>query len=402
MLGKWLTIIGIGEDGWDGLATDARNALERAEVVIGGARQLAFLPQLSSKRLNWPSPMIPFITEMIERYRGRTVAVLASGDPLLYGVGALLTARLDASEYVVIPHLSSFTLACARLGWPSAETPLISAVHRPLERLLREATPGRRLIVLSEDGLTPAAVASLLVQHGYGKSAITVLERLGGPYERRHDGVAASWERRCDDLNIVAVTCIADGGVHVLSNIPGLPESAYETDGQITKREIRAAAIARLAPSPGELLWDVGSGTGSIAVEWMRAHPACRSIAFEKMDTRAERIARNARSLGVPDLRVVHGMAPDAFDGLPQPHAIFIGGGITTPGLLQGCLQRIAPGGRIVAHAVTIEGEATLVRAQALHGGELIRIAVSHAEPLGTMSCWRPQLPVTEWCFQTL
>lgn len=393
-----VTVVGIGEDGWDGLGREARTAIEAAEVLVGSARQLALVPPARAHRLTWPSPMLPFVDELLARYRDREIVVLASGDPMLHGVGALLARRLDRAELRVIPHVSAFALACARLGWGGAEVTLLSVVARPLALIAAHLQPGRRLIVFGEDGATPAALAALLVERGYGASGITVLEHLGGPRERRREGVAATWPaERCADLHVLAVTCIADEGTRALATIAGLPDDAFESDGQFTKREVRAATLARLVPFPGQLLWDVGAGTGTIGIEWMRSHPACRAIAFERDAARAARIARNAERLGVPGLRVVTGIAPDALREMPAPDAVFIGGGIVADGLVASCWEALRSGGRLVTNAVTVEGEAALAGWQRRLGGELVRIAVSRAEPIGGMLCWRPLLPITQW-----
>lgn len=393
-----IVVVGIGEDGWDGLGRAAHAALERADVLVGSARQLALVPPSRAEHIAWPSPMLAFVDEVLARSADRRVVVLASGDPMLHGIGALLARRVDRAELDVIPHVSAFSLACARLGWAAAEVTLLSAVARPLALVAAHLQPGRRLIVYSEDGTTPAALAALVTERGYGASACTVLERLGGPHEARRDGVAATWNaQRCADLNVVAVSCVASEGTRPLAAIPGLPDEAFETDGQFTKREVRAATLARLVPLAGQLLWDVGAGTGTIGIEWMRAHPACRAVAFERDAGRAARLARNAERLGVPGLHVVTGEAPHAFDGIPRPDAVFIGGGVTSDGLVAACWDALARGGRLVANAVTVDGEAALAGWHRRLGGELLRIAIARAEPIGTMLCWRPLLPVTQW-----
>jgi precorrin-6Y C5,15-methyltransferase (decarboxylating) len=400
MSDAWLSIIGIGEDGWDGLNTSARCALEDAELLVGSARQLALVPHQRGERIAWPSPMLPFVDELLARERGRAVAVLASGDPMLCGVGAIFAKRLDACELRVIPQVSAFTLACARLAWPSAEVTLVSAVARPLARIVPHLAPGSKMVIFSEDGTTPERLAALLVQHGYGASALHIFEHLGAPRERRIDAVAATYApERVADLNLVAVTCVADAWTRPLASVPGLPDDAFEHDGQLTKRDVRAASLARLVPLPGALLWDVGAGSGAIGIEWMRVHPSCRAIAFERDPQRAVRIARNAERLGVPGLRIVAGAAPAAFAGIETPDAIFIGGGIGGDGLLDACLDALAPNGRLVANVVTVEGEVALARAHAAHGGELTRTALAHAAPIGSMLTWRPALPITQWTY---
>jgi precorrin-6Y C5,15-methyltransferase (decarboxylating) len=289
----------------------------------------------------------------------------------------------------VLPHPSSVSLACARLGWPVEETEVVSAVGRPLARLNAALAPGRRLLVLSADHRTPAEVVALLNERGHGDSEVTLLERLGAPDERVgpvHDAV--------DPLNIVAVRC---AGATALPVVPGLPDDAYDHDGQLTKREVRAVTLARLAPVPGELLWDVGAGAGSIAIEWSRAHRSCRAIAVEGRPDRAERITANAASLGVPGVRVVVGTAPTALGGLETPDAIFIGGGVTVPGMLTACREALRPGGRLVVNAVTVESERVVSEAYAEFGGELARITINRASPVGGFTGWKAMMPVTQW-----
>lgn len=397
----WLSIIGIGEDGWDGLNAEARRLVAGAQILYGGMRHLGHIPPTATDaaRLPWPSPMGPAIHEILTEHRGcRRVTVLGSGDPMLYGIGVTLTRELPASEFRIVPQLSAFSLACARLGWPLAETTLVSLVGRPIEQLIRSLAPGQRVVLYSEDGATPSRVAQLLEQSGYGSSTMHVLERIGGRFEQHRCMVATGWSiERCDPLNLIALECIADADAHPLSLVPGLPDGAFETDGQLTKREIRAATLARLAPLPGQALWDVGAGTGTIGIEWMRVHPSCTCIAFELREDRANRIRRNAERLGVPGLRVVQGMAPDVFDGLEAPDAIFLGGGVGSEGLFENCWGRLLPGGRLVANAVTLESEAFVASWHKLYGGDLVRIQVAHVDRIGGASVWRQRMPVTQW-----
>jgi precorrin-6Y C5,15-methyltransferase (decarboxylating) len=397
----WLSIVGIGEDGWDGLAAKAKSVVADAEIVYGGSRHLAFVPEgvAAGSKIPWPSPMKAAVDEILTVHRARRkVAVLASGDPMLHGVGVTLTRELAPTEYVVLPQVSAFSLACARLGWPASETKLVSVVHRSMEEILRELSPGQRLVVFSEDGQTPAAVAELLTRHGYGSSHLHVLERMGGPCERHLSNLAVTWDvTACAGLNVIAFVCAADAGVQPLSLAPGLRDEAYEGDGQLTKREVRAATLARLAPLPGQRLWDVGAGTGTIGIEWMRLHPSCSCVAFEERNDRADQIAMNASRLGVPELKVVRGVAPNSFAGVDAPDAIFIGGGLSKGDLLQACWDRLAPGGRLVANAVTLDSEARLAAWHGLHGGELVRLQVARAEQIGASYVWRPMMPITQW-----
>ncbi|MFD4534925.1 precorrin-6y C5,15-methyltransferase (decarboxylating) subunit CbiE [Kitasatospora sp. NPDC058397] len=392
-----ITVVGIGADGWPGLSTAGRAALRAAEVVVGGPRQLDLLPrdEVAAERVPWPSPLRPAVPGLFAAHADRRVAVLASGDPMFYGIGRTLAETVGAGRLRVLPHPSSVSHACARLGWPLESTEVVSLVGRPLDTLALALNPGRRLLVLSADAATPAAVAALLTTRGYGAARLRVLEQLGGPAERQLDGTADCWPHPPGDpLNVIAVD-LGDGPRNPL--VPGLPDAAYESDGQLTKRHVRAATLAALAPSPGELLWDVGGGSGSIAVEWLRAHRDCQAVSIERDPVRAERIARNAATLGVPRLRVVTGPAPAALAELPAPDAVFIGGGLTATGLLDSCWAALRPGGRIVVNTVTLESEALLTEWYRRHGGELVKLAVAHAVPVGGFTGWRQAMPVTQW-----
>ncbi|MFD7866896.1 precorrin-6y C5,15-methyltransferase (decarboxylating) subunit CbiE [Streptomyces sp. NPDC059783] len=398
-----VSVVGIGADGWAGLTGAARAELTDAEVLIGGARQLDLLPAAcAGRRVPWPSPLRPALPGLLAAHAGRRVAVLASGDPLFYGIGRALTEVLGAAALRVLPHPSSVSYACARLGWPLEDTETVTLVGRPPARLAAALHDGRRILVLSADATTPATVAALLRDRGFGPSRIRVLEQLGGEDESRTEGTADSWEHPPGDpLNIVAVDCRRAPDALRLGAVPGLPDEAYAHDGQLTKRHVRAATLAVLAPAPGELLWDIGGGSGSIAVEWMRTHPSCRAITVERDPERARRITENAERLGVPALRVVTGPAPAALAGLPAPDAVFIGGGLTAPGLLDACWEALPPGGRLVANTVTLESEAVLAARHRLHGGELVRLAVAHAVPVGGFTGWRQAMPVTQWSVRT-
>jgi precorrin-6Y C5,15-methyltransferase (decarboxylating) len=393
-----VVVVGIGADGWEGLAPTSRAEVERAEVLLGSARQLDLVPSsVTAERVPWPSPMSEAIPRVLEEHTGRAVVVLASGDPMLSGIGTTLTRLLGADRVRVLPAPSSVSLACARLGWAVEEVQVVSLVGRPLELLLPHVQPGRRLLVLGSNGETPAQVAELLTARGYGQSRMTVLGGLGGPDEQVQSGNAATWSQPAAPLVVTAIECRIDAGTMPLPTTPGLPDGAYESDGQLTKSEVRAITLARLAALPGQLLWDIGAGSGSIGIEWMRAHPTCRAVAVEAAGERAERIARNATRLGVPYLRVVHGQAPEVLTRLPDPDAVFVGGGLTTPGLLEACWMALRLGGRLVANAVTIESEAVLGAWHARVGGELVRVSVQRAEPVGSFTGWKPAMPVTIW-----
>jgi precorrin-6B C5,15-methyltransferase / cobalt-precorrin-6B C5,C15-methyltransferase len=394
-----VVVVGIGADGWDGLSPRARRAVEDADVLRGSARQLALVPDdVPAERVPWPSPMAPALAGLLTDHPGRRVVVLASGDPMLSGVGSSLVRLHGAGAVEVLPHPSSVTLACARLGWAVEETQVVTLVGRPVELVVPHATPGRRLLVLGSDGGTPAQVARLLAGHGYGASRLVALAQLGGPAERAYTGTAAGWPHAgTDPLVVTAVEVVADPGTLVLPTVPGLPDAAFEDDGQLTKREVRAVTLSRLAPVPGHLLWDVGGGAGSIGIEWMRTAPSCRAVAVEARADRAERIRRNAVRLGVPGLELVEGRAPGVLAGLPAPDAVFVGGGATAQGLLEACWAALPAGGRLVANAVTVESEAVLATWFAGVGGDLVRLAVQRAEPVGGFTGWRSAMPVTIW-----
>ncbi|MFF0751315.1 precorrin-6y C5,15-methyltransferase (decarboxylating) subunit CbiE [Streptomyces sp. NPDC004267] len=397
-----ISVVGIGADGWDGLPEASRRTLRAAEVLIGGPRQLDLLPAADcpGTRVAWPRPLLPAVPGLLAAHEGRRVAVLASGDPMFYGIGRTLAALAGPGRLRVQPHPSSVSYACARLGWPLDATETVSLVARPLDTLTAALHDGRRLLLLGEDADTPARVAALLRERGWGATRIRVLEQLGGPAERILDGTADARpyeDGDVDPLHVIALDCVRDSGALRLGTTPGLPDEAYEHDGQLTKRYVRAATLAALAPAPGELLWDVGGGSGSIGIEWMRAHRACRAIAVERSADRAARISRNAAALGVPGLKVVTGPAPAALAGLDTPDAVFIGGGLTAPGLLDACWDALPAGGRLVANTVTLESEALLADRYRRHGGELVRLAVAAAVPVGGFTGWRQAMPVTQW-----
>ncbi|MFI5830802.1 precorrin-6y C5,15-methyltransferase (decarboxylating) subunit CbiE [Streptomyces sp. NPDC051578] len=397
-----VTVVGLGADGWAGLTAAARSALATAEVLIGGPRQLDLLPagECPGERVAWPSPLRPAVPKLMAEHTGRRIAVLASGDPMFYGIGRALAQELGPHALLVHPHPSSVSYACARLGWPVEDTEVVTVVGRPVARVSAALYEGRRLLVLSAGAASPGEIAALLRERGFGPSRMRVLEQLGSEDETAYEGHADTWDRAPGDpLNVVAVECRRDPRADTprLGATPGLPDTAYEHDGQLTKRHVRAATLCALAPAPGELLWDIGGGSGSIGIEWMRTHPSCRAVTVERVPERAERIARNAAALGVPGLRVVTGAAPAALVALPAPDAVFIGGGLTAPGLLDAAWAALAPGGRLVVNTVTLESEAVLADRYRRHGGELVKLAVAHAVPVGGFTGWRQAMPVTQW-----
>jgi len=395
---RWLSIVGIGEDGVDGLIPVARALVSGAEIVFGGKRHLGLASTLIRGAARpWPSPFERAVEEVLAQ-RGRQVCVLASGDPFVYGVGSVLACHVAAEEIVAVPAPSAFSLAAARLGWALPETTLLSLHGRALDLIRPHLQPGARVLALTSDGGGPAALARLIADSGFGASRLTVLEALGGKRERICSASAGSFDLGAiDDLNIVAVEVSAEPGARIIARTVGLSDALFEHDGQITKREIRAITLSSLAPRRGELLWDIGAGAGSVAIEWLLADPAQRAIAIEARADRAQRIARNAAALGVPGLQVVHGTAPIALEGLPQPDAVFIGGGASDPGVLDAAIATLRRGGRLVVNAVTLDTEAALIARHARLGGELTRIAITRADQLGAKTGWRPALPVTQW-----
>ncbi|MFJ9940515.1 precorrin-6y C5,15-methyltransferase (decarboxylating) subunit CbiE [Streptomyces erythrochromogenes] len=397
-----VTVVGLGADGWAGLTAAARSSLSAAEVLIGGPRQLDLLPaaECPGQRVAWPSPLRPAVPKLMAEHAGRRITVLASGDPMFYGIGRALAEELGPHALLVHPHPSSVSYACARLGWPVEDTEVVTVVGRPVARLAAALYDGRRVLVLSAGAASPGEIAALLRERGFGPSRMRVLEQLGSEHEDAYEGTADGWDHTPGDpLNVVAVDCRRDPAHDGprLGATPGLPDSAYEHDGQLTKRHVRAATLCALAPAPGELLWDIGGGSGSIGIEWMRTHPSCRAVAVERVPERAARIARNAAALGVPGLRVVVGAAPEALTALPAPDAVFIGGGLTAPGVLDAVWAALAPGGRLVVNTVTLESEAVLADRYRRHGGDLVKLAVAHAVPVGGFTGWRQAMAVTQW-----
>ena len=392
-----IAVVGLGEDGLDGLGPAARALVAQAEVLVGGRRHLALVGPHAAERLLWRTPLADTIAEIKAR-AGKRVVVLATGDPMWFGIGVTLGRHFAPDELTILPAPSAFSLACARLGWPLAEVECLTLHGRPLELLDGWLAPGLKLLLLSNDGGTPARVAARLRAAGFGPSRMVVLGHMGGPAECAVEARAEAWPPEpSPDLNTIALELVAGAAARPLSRSPGLPDDAFRHDGQLTKREIRAVALARLAPMPGQLLWDVGAGCGSIAIEWMRAARGASAIAIERDPARAALVSANALALGVPRLEIVAGAAPDCLDGLSLPDAIFIGGGVSAPGMPARCWRALRPGGRLVANVVTVEGEAALAAAHAQFGGDLTRLAVSRAEPVGPYLGWRPLMPVTQW-----
>ena len=396
----WLSIVGIGEDGVDGLSPVAQRLIAAAELVVGGKRHLALADDLiRGRKLAWPSPIGEAMPE-IEKHRGRPVVVLASGDPFHYGVGDMLLRSIPAAETLCLPQSSSFSLAAARLGWSLQDVASVSLHGRALEGIVRHLQPGARILALSWDGETPARLAKLLVERGMGASSITVLEAMGGARERVRQAAAKDFDLgEVAPLNTIALEIDASPDATVLGLAPGLDDALFEHDGQLTKREVRAVTLSALAPRQGELLWDVGLGAGSIAIEWLLRHPSLKAIGMEDQPERAARAARNAAALGTPDLVIVQKRAPVAFAGLPAPDAVFIGGGLSDPGVFDAAWTALKPGGRLVANAVSLQSEARLIEYFQRHGGELVRLEVAKAGKAGSggVFVWRPAAPIIQW-----
>jgi precorrin-6Y C5,15-methyltransferase (decarboxylating) len=395
---RWLSIVGIGEDGVEGLSAVARRLIGSAELVVGGARHLELADELiKGRRLAWPSPMADAFSE-IKRHRGQAVVVLASGDPFHFGVGKQLAALVPGEEFLCLPQPSAFSLAAARMGWPVQDVSLVTLHGRALQGIVRCLQPGARILALSWDGATPRKLAELLTARLMGQSRITVLEAMGGKRERIRHAAAAKFDiEDIASLNTVAIEVVAEAGATIVPLASGLDDSLFEHDGQLTKREIRAVTLSSLAPRQGELLWDVGLGAGSIAIEWLLAHPSMRAIGIEARSDRADRAARNAAALGVPELEIVRGQAPEALAGLARPDAIFIGGGMMDDGVFEAVWTALKSGGRLVANAVTIESEARLIDLFGRFGGDLVRLQVARVDKVGTAFGWRPAMPVTQW-----
>jgi precorrin-6B C5,15-methyltransferase / cobalt-precorrin-6B C5,C15-methyltransferase len=393
---RWLSIVGIGEDGIEGLSSVARRLVMEAELVVGGERHLALAaPLLRGERLAWPRPIEAAFADIIAK-QGRPVVVLASGDPFHFGIGKQLAELVSPEELVCLPHASAFALAAARMGWALQDVAMVSLHGRALAGIIRHLHPGARILALSWDGSTPAQLAKLLGERGLGASTLTVLERMGGPSERRRTATANRFDiDGIDSLNTIALEVVAGADARIAPLAPGLDDALFENDGQLTKREVRAVVLSSLAPRHGELLWDIGLGAGSIAIEWLLCHPSLRAIGIEERPERATRAARNAAALGATDLQIVTGRAPDALMGLPAPDATFIGGGLSD-GVLESAWGALKPGGRLVANAVTIEGEQQLSAALLRFRGELVRIEIARAELVGALHGWRAAMPVTQ------
>ncbi|WP_291855019.1 precorrin-6y C5,15-methyltransferase (decarboxylating) subunit CbiE [Bradyrhizobium sp.] len=395
---RWLSIVGIGEDGVEGLSSVALQLIRSAELVVGGARHLELASGLiRGRRLAWPSPISDAFPE-IERHRGRAVAILASGDPFHFGVGKQIAAFVQADEFICLPQPSAFSLAAARMGWPLQDVSLVTLHGRALSGIIRHLQPGARILALSWDNATPRKLSELLTTHRMGKTRMTVLEAMGGARERIRHATASNFDlEEIQPLNTIAIEIVAELEAIIVPLAPGLDDDFFEHDGQLTKREVRAVTLSSLQPLQGQLLWDIGLGAGSVAIEWLLRHPSLRAIGIEARSDRAGRAARNAAALGVPELEIVQGLAPDALAGLTRPDAVFIGGGMMDEGVFDAAWSALKSGGRLIANAVSLETEARLAGRFQQFGGDLVRLQVARADRVGAMSGWRPAMPVTQW-----
>lgn len=391
----WLHIVGIGEDGMAGLVPATRAVVEAAEIIIGGDRHHTLAENLSAERLSWPHPFDALI-DTIKGLRGRRVVVLATGDPLWYSIGARIGRAIDPTEIIYHPQLSAFQLAAARMGWSLPDVETLTVHGRPVEQMIAFIQPDIRLLVLTTGSETPGQIARFLTERGFGQSRMSVLAAMGGKDEARFDGIAASWDHAVPAFNTLAVECIAAPDAALLPRVPGLSDDLFQSDGTMTKQEVRAVTVAKLMPMRGALLWDIGCGCGSVAIEWMRAARYARAVGIEPRADRRAMAAANALALGVPKLELIDGEVPCALDGLDAPDAIFIGGGLSRA-TFDAAWAALRPLGRLVANAVTLESEAELMALHKEHGGDLVKLSVNRAEPVGRLTGWRPLMPVTQW-----
>ena len=392
---SWLHIVGIGEDGLEGLAPATRAVVKSAEVIVGGERHHRLSGDVFGERVKWPSPFDALI-EKLRALRGRTVVVLATGDPLWFSIGARIGRAIDPVEITYHPQLSAFQLAAARMGWSMADVETLTVHGRPVEQMIAFIQPEQRLLILTTGDQTPGEIANFLTTRGFGQSKLTVLAAMGGNNEQIFNGHAETWDHEVPSFNTLAVECIAAPDAALLPRVPGLPDDFFEHDGTMTKREVRALTIAKLMPMRGALLWDIGAGCGSVAVEWMRAARDAQAIGIEPRADRRLMASKNALSLGTPQLQLVDGSAPLALIELPPPDAVFVGGGLTNE-VFDSAWAALKPLGHFVANAVTLESEKILMELLEKHGGELSRLAVSRAEPVGQYHGWRSFMSVTQW-----
>lgn len=391
----WLHIVGIGEDGLDGLTPVTRAVVEAAEIIVGGDRHHKLSSNVKAQRVAWPSPFDALI-ETLTSHKGKRVVVLATGDPLWFSVGARIGRAMDPNEIVYHPQLSAFQLTAARMGWSLADVETLTVHGRPVHQMVAFIQPDQRLIILTTGAETPGQIAKFLADRGFGQSQMTVLANMGGDKELRFDGLAAAWDHDVPPFNTLAVQCVAAPDAALLPRVPGLSDDLFQSDGTMTKQEVRAATLAKLMPMRGALLWDIGAGSGSVAIEWMRAARYARAIGIEPRADRRAMAAENALALGAPKLQLIEGEVPAALDGLDPPDAIFIGGGLSAE-TFEIAWENLRPLGRLVANAVTLESEILLIELHKKYGGQLVKIGVERAEPVGRLTGWRPAMTVTQW-----
>jgi precorrin-6B C5,15-methyltransferase / cobalt-precorrin-6B C5,C15-methyltransferase len=393
---KWLTIIGMGEDGWEGLSNRARLAIKSTDVIVGSERLLKLLPKSKAEIHEWPQPFSA-VVERLKPLIGRNTVILATGDPMNYGVARKLMEFIPFAEMTIIPHISAFSLAASRMGWSLPDCDTLTLHGRPAANLEAFVQPGAKLIILTADATTIPEIARRIEARGFGRSLITVLENLGGEAERVSEYAPSTVY---SPLNTVAIQCIDSPNAKIYSRLAGLPDEAFIHDGQLTKREVRAATLAALAPAPDQLLWDIGAGCGSVSIEWMRSTRGCEAIAIENNDDRLKMIATNADQLGTPRLKIIAGKAPDVLKELRAPDAVFIGGGIGNEGVFEAAWEKLRPAGTLVSNVVTLEGEMHLYDLQEKHGGDLVKIEISNLTSVGPYRAMKPRMSVTQWRVQ--
>lgn len=415
----WLYLIGMGADGLDGLSVQARQYLEEADVLVSSARLFSLMPEDGRPRIHWASPLRGTLPA-INAHKGKTVAVIATGDPLCYGVGSWLLTKFSLEDMVIIPGTSAFALACARMGWAQQKTKLITLHGRDDSTIRDVIAPNQNIVVLSENASTPKIVSDQLQKMGFGTSSMTVFTHMDGPGEQRFDAVADQATKTFDkafedddahDLNAIAISCVASSGARVLSRAAGLPDDAFAPFGKMTKRELRALAIAKLAPQVGDVLWDVGAGSGSVSVEFLRLAPGGVAHTFDTDANAQAYQLENAQNFGLPNLMMsCRNAMPLSSDGLvvPRPDALFLGGGIDQD-VIRAAMEHLKAGGRLVAHAVTIESEVHLMTAFEQYGGSLTRISIARSEAIKKQTDansghefhgFKPAMTVTQWAFQ--
>ena len=396
-MSAWLNLIGTGADGLAGLTPAARALLEQAEIVLGPKRIMNSGDFGKAEVHEWASPLSKTLAQLAT-WQGRQVAILATGDPMHYGIGATLMEHFALEEMRILPAPSAFSLAAARMGWALQDAETLSLHGRPAARLQAFLQPGAKLLVLTSGPETVAEAAHMMVARGFGPSGMTVLEDMGGEGEKITSFLASeASDHTFGPFHTLAIRCVAEMDAPLLPTTPGLPDEAFVHDGQLTKREVRAVTLSALAPAPGALLWDVGAGCGSVAIEWMRAARGARAMAFERHPERLAMIAENMTALGVPELDVVAGEAPEVLEHQPTPSAIFLGGAVSNDAVFEACWAALPAGGRMVVNAVTLEGEAAVAGYHKAHGGELVRLEISRVEAVGRLRGMRPGMAVLQW-----